>query len=85
MELMLLCWQYKPRVRPFFTSIVQSLEGYLSIEFTERSFYHNGRRRKDTDTNSYLSFATENDNLSELPDVPTDPFHDKPVARESFV
>lgn len=83
MEIMLLCWQYKPRLRQPFLSIVETLEGYLSIEFTERSFYHNDRLRNETDTSSLVSVTTENDNLSELPDIPTS--HVEKNDRESFV
>ncbi len=82
---MLLCWQYKAKVRPSFLSIVEKLEGYLSIEFTERSFYHNGRSRNETDSSSLVSLGTENDNLSELPDTLADHVEEIPSPRESFV
>jgi hypothetical protein len=80
---MLLCWQYKAKLRPSFVSIVENLEGYLSIEFTERSFYHNGRSRNETDTSSLVSLGTENDDISELQDITTDERNHSP--RESFV
>ena len=80
---MLLCWQYKAKLRPSFLSIVENLEGYLSIEFTERSFYHNGGSRNETDSSSLVSLGTEHDNLSELPDILTG--QRNPSAKESFV
>ena len=82
---MLLCWEYKAKVRPSFLSIVEKLEGYLSIEFTERSFYHNGRSRNETDSSSLVSLGTENDHLSELPDTLADHVEENPSPRESFV
>ncbi|XP_028395749.1 insulin-like growth factor 1 receptor [Dendronephthya gigantea] len=85
LEIMLLCWQQKPRNRPTFLSIVENLEGYLTLDFTERSFYHNGRPRKETDSSSLVSLGTENDNLSELPDFLTDHAPKSPIPRESFV
>ena len=85
LEIILLCWQYKSKLRLSFLSIVENLQGYLPIEFTERSFYHNERPRKETDTSSLVSLDTENDNISEVPDVLTDLNDDDPAPKESFV
>lgn len=79
---MKLCWDYKAKLRPSFLSIVESLEEYLSIEFSERSFYHNGRPRNVTETSSLI---TDNDNLSDVPESPTDLVKENRLARESFV
>ena len=85
LEIILLCWQYKSKLRLSFLSIVENLQGYLPIEFTERSFYHNERPRKETETSSLVSLGTDHDNLSELPDVLADPIEDDPAPKESFV
>ena len=58
------CWQHKPKVRPSFASIVTSFEAYVSESFVERSFYHNERRRRDTE-DSIQSTITENEILPE--------------------
>lgn len=84
-EIILLCWQYRAKNRPTFLSIVENLEGHLTLDFAERSFYHNGRQRKETDSNSLVSVGTENDNLSELPDIFFDHAPKSPIPRESFV
>ena len=82
---MFLCWTYKSKQRPSFLSIVKRLEEYVSIDFIERSFYHNERTRKDTDTSSLVSLGTENDNLSELQEQHTEPKDEDLHPRESFV
>ncbi|XP_046861497.1 insulin receptor-like [Xenia sp. Carnegie-2017] len=79
-EIILSCWEYKDKNRLSFFSIVEKLERFLSIEFTERSFYHDKGLRRNTDSCSLISSATENGNMDVFVQL-SSPTNDK----ESFV
>ena len=81
---MMNCWQYKPKVRPSFTSIVSSLEQYVSEGFIERSFYHNQRQSENTDS-SCVSLKTDKEDLSGSPDVFEISHMDDAQSKESVV
>ncbi|XP_077870330.1 insulin-like peptide receptor [Saccoglossus kowalevskii] len=84
-ELMALCWQYNPKMRPTFIELIENLESHGNIEpsFTEVSFYHSVERHHTEDTKMEEAIPLMDDfdhrNESEQPNMnPSSPVRDGP-------
>ncbi|XP_013871013.1 insulin-like growth factor 1 receptor [Austrofundulus limnaeus] len=66
-ELMRMCWQYNPKMRPAFVEIISSIKDDLEPSFSEVSFYYSADN-KPADTSQ-----PHTDKLDHAPDFPLDP------------
>ncbi|XP_035252278.1 insulin-like growth factor 1a receptor isoform X2 [Anguilla anguilla] len=73
-ELMRMCWQYNPKMRPAFLEIISSLKEELEPPFREMSFFYS-EENKPPDTEE-LDMETEN-----MESVPLDPSPGPPGAQ----
>lgn len=70
-ELMRMCWQYNPKMRPSFLEIINSLKEELEPPFSEMSFFFS-KENKPPDTEE-LDMEVEN-----MENVPLDPAPSRP-------
>ncbi|XP_034039300.1 insulin-like growth factor 1 receptor isoform X2 [Thalassophryne amazonica] len=66
-ELMRMCWQYNPKMRPSFVEIISSVKDELDPSFTEVSFFYS------TDNKPLVAPQLHLDNTDNMDDVPLDP------------
>uniref|UniRef100_A0A8C7N185 Tyrosine-protein kinase receptor n=1 Tax=Oncorhynchus kisutch TaxID=8019 RepID=A0A8C7N185_ONCKI len=75
-ELMRMCWQYNPKMRPSFLEIINSLKEELEPPFSEMSFFFS-KENKPPDTEE-LDMEVEN-----MENVPLDPAPSRPPTQLS--
>uniref|UniRef100_A0A4W3HNK7 Tyrosine-protein kinase receptor n=2 Tax=Callorhinchus milii TaxID=7868 RepID=A0A4W3HNK7_CALMI len=63
-ELMRLCWQYNPKMRPSFTEIIESIKDDLEPTFKEVSFFY---------SEDYKPHDTEEFEAEDMENIPLDP------------
>lgn len=66
-ELMRMCWQYNPKMRPSFVEIISSIKDELEPSFKEVSFFYS------TDNKPSETPQLHIDNIDNMNDVPVDP------------
>ncbi|KAL4623543.1 insulin-like growth factor 1 receptor isoform X1 [Arapaima gigas] len=72
-ELMRMCWQYNPKMRPSFLEIINSIKDELGPSFQETSFFYS-EENKPPDTEG-LDLEVE-----DMESVPLDPSSSRPAA-----
>lgn len=72
-ELMRMCWQYNPKMRPTFLEIISSIQDDLDPNFREVSFFYS-EENKPPDTEEL-----DLENLSTMENVPLEPCTKAPV------
>ncbi|KAM9410730.1 insulin-like growth factor 1 receptor [Pholidichthys leucotaenia] len=68
-ELMRMCWQYNPKMRPSFVEIISSIKDELDPSFREVSFFYSADNKPLDTAPQQLHM----DNLDNMDDVPLDP------------
>ncbi|XP_018552989.1 insulin-like growth factor 1b receptor isoform X2 [Lates calcarifer] len=66
-ELMRMCWQYNPKMRPSFVEIISSIKDELDPSFKEVSFFYSADNKPPDDPQVHL------DKMDNIDDVPLDP------------
>uniref|UniRef100_A0A665W1Z9 Tyrosine-protein kinase receptor n=1 Tax=Echeneis naucrates TaxID=173247 RepID=A0A665W1Z9_ECHNA len=66
-ELMRMCWQYNPKMRPSFVEIISSIKEELDPSFKEVSFFYSADNRPTDDPQVHL------DKMDNVEDVPLEP------------
>ncbi|XP_019935649.1 insulin-like growth factor 1 receptor [Paralichthys olivaceus] len=65
-ELMRMCWQYNPKMRPSFVEIISSLKDELEVSFKEVSFFYSADNKPSEEQQVHL------DKMDNIEDVPVD-------------
>lgn len=66
-ELMRMCWQYNPKMRPSFVEIISSIKDELEPSFSEVSFFYSADNKPADTPQLHL------DKMDNMDDVPLDP------------
>uniref|UniRef100_A0A665W2J6 Insulin-like growth factor 1 receptor n=1 Tax=Echeneis naucrates TaxID=173247 RepID=A0A665W2J6_ECHNA len=78
-ELMRMCWQYNPKMRPSFVEIISSIKEELDPSFKEVSFFYSADNRPTDDPQVHL------DKMDNVEDVPLEPSPSSPCTSTAAV
>lgn len=70
-ELMRMCWQYNPKMRPSFVEIISSIKDELDPSFTEVSFFYSADNKPADAPQLHMDKLDKLDNVDDIPLDPT--------------
>ncbi|XP_020797355.1 insulin-like growth factor 1b receptor isoform X2 [Boleophthalmus pectinirostris] len=70
-ELMRMCWQYNPKMRPSFVEIINSVKDELEPSFKEASFFYSADNKPVDTPQHHLENLDDMDHIDEVPLDPT--------------